>query len=147
MASKKITDVEVKSNKELYEREFEDVIRKILEQIGGDCASAAFDLAPYDTGLLRNSITYALAGERAAQSTYSADLGGEMGRYEGVSPGDNEEHVRHVHIGSNVEYAKAQEVGQFKDGAHAFLRPAVNNNTSHFKQIIKDELSKALMSD
>lgn len=145
--AKKITDVKVTSNKQLYEDEFEATVAKILTMLGMEVESAAKKLAPVDTGLLRNSITYALAGEKAAQDTYSADRGGEIGRYEGVSPGDNEEHVRHVHIGSNVEYAKAQEVGQFKDGAHAFLRPAVNNNTSHFKQIIKDELSKALMSD
>lgn len=145
--AKKITDVKVTSNKQLYEDEFEATVAKILTMLGMEVESAAKKLAPVDTGLLRNSITYALAGEKAAQDTYSADRGSEVGRYEGVSPGDNEEHVRHVHIGSNVEYAKAQEVGQFKDGAHAFLRPAVNNNTSHFKQIIKDELSKALMSD
>ena len=146
MANKNI-NVTVTSNKQLYEEEFEATVRKILEQIGMDCASAAFDLAPYDTGLLRNSITYALAGEKAAQASYKADTGGGMGRYEGTSPEDNEEHVRHVHVGSNVEYALAQETGEFKKGPNAFLRPAINNNTAHFKQIIKDELSKALMND
>ena len=142
-----ISDVRVESNKDQYEEEFLLTVQKILTMLGMECESAAKRLAPVDTGLLRNSITYALAGETAAQSTYKADRGDGAGRYNGNSPKDTGNGVHSVHIGTNVEYAMAQEVGNFRDGSHAYLRPAVNNNIPHFKQIVEDELKKAMSSD
>ena len=143
----KIADVEVESNKEQYEEEFLLTVQKILTMLGMECSTAAQDLAPVDTGLLQNSITYALAGETAAQSTYKADHGDGSGRYSGNSPRDTGNGVHSVHIGTNVEYAMAQEVGNFRDGSHAYLRPAVNNNIPHFKRIVEDELKKAMAND
>lgn len=138
-------DVTVESNKKVYEEEFEAACERILTMLGMEAETAAKKLAPVDTGLLRNSITFAIAGEEANIASYHADRGGETGSYEGSSPQTPGSHS--VHIGSNVEYAMAQEVGDFRDGPHAFLRPAINNNTARFKEIIKEELSKTLSGD
>lgn len=62
-----------------------------------------------DTGLLRNSITWALSGEAPAIGSYSADKPdrtGEIptGTYSGNVPDDPKENPA-VYIGTNVEYA------------------------------------------
>lgn len=63
-----------------------------------------------DTGLLRNSITYALDGEPPEKTSYSADeeskygkKGKPSGSYSGSAP--KESSGRSVIVGSNVEYA------------------------------------------
>lgn len=143
--------VDITSNKKEYQKALEECAETILTAIGLDAASAAQDLAPYDTGLLRNSITFALAGKGANISSYQAENPGEngetaSGEYSGTSPADQKgEHS--VHIGTNVEYAMAQEVGSFNDGPHAFLRPAINNNIDHFREIMENELKKAMDGD
>lgn len=65
-----------------------------------------------DTGLLRNSITYALSGEAPAISSYHGDNSSKyskaesipVGYYNGTAPSDPD-NARAVYIGSNVEYA------------------------------------------
>lgn len=143
MADKSIVDVTVKSNRKTYEQALDEVALRVLTMWGMEAESAAKQLAPVDTGLLRNSITWAIAGKGANQSQYKADRGDGSGSYSGQSPADKGE-PRHVHIGSNVEYAMSQETGNFKDGPHAFLRPAIDNNRQHFQDILQGELEKAL---
>ena len=65
-----------------------------------------------DTGLLRNSITYALSGEAPAISSYHGDNSSKyskvqsvpVGYYNGTAPSDPD-NARAVYVGSNVEYA------------------------------------------
>lgn len=138
-----ISEVKLESNKKVYLEAFEQVVDKILTEIGMEAETAAKMLAPVDTGLLRNSITWAIGGQSANIDSYHADheKNGEKasGSYSGTAEADKEgEHS--VHIGTNVEYAMAQETGTFKDGAHAFLRPAINDNIDHFREIIENEL-------
>lgn len=142
----KIVDVKIESNRKEYEDALDEVALKVLTMWGMEAETAAKKLAPVDTGLLRNSITWAIAGEGANQPQYKANRGGKSGSYSGQSPADKGE-PRHVHIGSNVEYAMAQETGSFKDGPHAFLRPAVDNNRQHFQDILQGELEKALKNE
>lgn len=145
MAKKDTTNIniDITSNKKLYQQALEQAAERILTMIGMDVETAAKKLAPVDTGLLRNSITWAIAGEGANTQTYQANKGGGTGMYQGTAPEDKP-HQYTVHLGSNVEYAMAQETRQFKDGSHAFLRPAVNNNIQHFKNIIVQELKKEI---
>lgn len=140
-------DIDIKNNKAAYEKALEECAERILTMIGMECETAAKLLAPVDTGLLRNSITYALAGEKAAQETYSGDNGGS-GKYSGTAPPDKP-HIHSVHLGTNVEYAMVQELGRYnhKKGFSPFLRPAVNDNINTFKKIILSELKAAMNDD
>lgn len=140
-------DFTVESNRKKYEEEFEKVVEKILTELGMQAESAAKKLCPVDTGLLRNSITWAIAGESANISSYKAQTGSGQGTYSGDSPEVKGQHA--VHIGSNVEYAMVQEVGtiKHKDGFSPFLRPAINNNIEYFKNIIETELKNAVVDD
>lgn len=54
-----------------------------------------------DTGLLRNSITYAVHGEAPHKSSYRSDDGTKSGSYSGTA--DDSKNA--VYIGTNVEYA------------------------------------------
>lgn len=57
-----------------------------------------------DTGLLRNSITWALDGEAPAIQSYSSDDGSKSGSYSGTADKESGNN-RSVIIGTNVEYA------------------------------------------
>lgn len=82
------------------------------EHIEGE-AKKAIEADPIrvDTGLLRNSITYAVGGQPTHIKTYSADKprteGGETesGSYSGNAPDSGKDTRYEVYIGSNVEYA------------------------------------------
>lgn len=138
-------DVTVKSNRKEYEAALEEIAEKVLTMWGMQAVSAAAKRAPVDTGLLRNSIAYAIAGGPANKDAYEADRGDGAGSYSGNAP-DDQGGPRHVYIGSNVEYAESQETGNFRDGPHAFLRPAIDENRDYFQNILEEELKKA-MSD
>ena len=47
---------------------------------------------------------------------------------------------RSVTIGTNVEYAKYQEMGTSRMKAQPFLEPGISNNMEEFKEIIRNEL-------
>lgn len=136
-------EVTVHSNRKDYEAALEEIAEKVLTMWGMQAESAAKKRAPVDTGLLRNSITWAVAGESANATDYKASRGDGSGSYSGKAP-DDSNGKRHVYIGTNVEYAMAQEVGNFKDGAHEFLRPAVDENREYFKNILEEELKHAM---
>jgi len=85
---------------------------RALEIMGGKAESYAKQLAPVDTGNLRNSITHQQYDENT-----------EI-------------------IGTNVEYAPFQELGTRKMKAHPFLRPAAENHSQEYKAIWQGELSK-----
>ena len=111
-----------------FKREFKEAVDRALEAIGMHIEGEAkeeLNNAPkrIDTGLLRNSITYALSGEKPAITSYSGSsthgdnestrrLGivgkpappPHEGRYSGTAPQDPED-KRAVYVGSNVEYA------------------------------------------
>lgn len=70
----------------------------------------AKNLAPVDTGNLRNSISTKPSGDKEVQ------------------------------IGTGVEYAIYQELGTRKMAPHAFLRPGIANNVSAIVGIIAQAL-------
>lgn len=155
-------EVTVHSNRKEYEAALEEIAEKVLTMWGMQAESAAKKRAPVDTGLLRNSITWAVAGQSPDIEVYSS--GGaktktattadgkkvavkvKTGMYKGKAQSDPGG-ARHVYIGTNVEYAMAQETGNFKDGAHAFLRPAIDENRGYFKKILEEELKNALNNE
>ena len=111
-----------------------------LETCGLVAEGYAKKLAPVDTGLLRNSITYAISGEEAAIDAYEDNEGKNKGFYSGTAPEESSDKTKSVYIGTNVEYASMVEIGTLKADAQPFLKPAVNDHQSKYRKIIENEL-------
>lgn len=115
--------------------EFHDAVLRALERCGEQAEGYAKDLAPVDTGNLRNSISHTVDEDEPA-----------------------------VYIGSNTSYAPYVELatGIYAEGgrptpwvyqdangnwhwtrgnrAHPFLKPAVADHAQTYRNIIEDEL-------
>ena len=118
-----------------------DQAEKGLEEIGVKAegyAAAALESNPrrIDTGLLRNSITHAMAGEAPAKSTYSSDDGTKSGAYSGTAPGSG----LSVYIGTNVDYAGYVHDGTSKMAPNRFLSSAATGHSETYKAIMKRAL-------
>lgn len=84
-----------------------------LEETGLLAEGYAKKKCPVDTGRLRNSITHELsAGENA------------------------------VYIGTNVEYARAVEMGTRHQKAQPYLRPAANDHGSTYRAVFEKHLGR-----
>lgn len=139
-----MSTIEVSSNRLAVEKATEKAMNKAARMIGGTVAGHATELAPVDTGLLRNSITFALGGQPPQITTYASN--GETasgkkiekteGHYDGEAPPDSNGEVT-VYVGTNVEYAPYLELGTVKMDARPFLRPAMENNSDEIEQIIE----------
>lgn len=115
-----------------------------------------------DTGLLRNSITYAYTGKEAAIKNYHATKGknryksgknkgkrysansknaGEVGVgfYSGQAPKTKDPSV---FVGTNVEYAIYVHDGTQRMAANRFLRNAIERHANTFKAIVKKHLQQ-----
>lgn len=96
------------------------------------------------TGRLRNSITYALAGEETHIKSYKADKGGkdrETYTYDGTAEGKK---GSGVYIGTNVEYAPGIELGTHRSaGAVHFLQDAVTGHADEYKKLMEDSMKNA----
>jgi len=126
----------------MVREEFEAACLRALTRCGMKAEGFAKDLCPVDTGLLQNSITYALAGKSAAISSYKADKpdkSGETksGAYSGSAPTDSDGEMS-VYIGTNVEYAVPLETRRQKP--LPFLKPAVADHAQTYRNIIEEEL-------
>ena len=119
-----------------------------LEAIGltaeGHAKKKITQAGAVDTGRLRNSITYALAGEETHIKSYKADKGGkdrETYTYDGTAEGKK---GSGVYIGTNVEYAPGIELGTHRSaGAVHFLQDAVANHTDEYKKLMEDSMKNA----
>ncbi len=107
-----------------------------LEQCGIRAEELAVGICPVDTGLLRNSITYALDGQSPKKGAYHAERGDKSGSYGGQMPAERKG-VRSVCIGTNVEYAPFVELGSSGRKAQPFLKPAIQDHQSDYAEIIR----------
>lgn len=103
----------------------------------------ATQMGVVDTGLLRNSITFALAGEPANISSYTADRGKGhkpplSGSYSGTADGDEDELT--IYVGTNVEYAPYNEFGTERRGARPFLHNAAAEHADEYREIFEKEM-------
>ena len=105
--------IEIKKDELGQVKELSDeAVARALEQCGALWESYAKQMAPVDTGRLRNSITHAQVDE------------------------DTEV------IGTNVKYAPFVELGTRKQKAQPYLRPAAENHSDEYRNILKAELQK-----
>lgn len=126
--------------------------KAVLTAVGLEASGNVIDeitsLGAVDTGLLRNSITFAISGEGAHIGSYTANkakiINGQAvlmkGSYFGLAPNDN---IPAVYIGTNVEYAKYVQFGTSKyPKARDFMSAPIKANLGTYKQIIEEELKK-----
>ena len=139
-----MSGIEVSSNIHEVKRATEKAMMKAARMIGGTVEGHAKELCPVDTGLLRNSITFAIGGQAPAILAYQSndrDKNGnpievKKGQYEGQAPADDDDQIT-VYAGTNVEYAPYQELGTRKLDARPFLRPAFENFRGEIEQILE----------
>ena len=141
--------VQIDDNSGEVRRKVEKALMKAARMIGGTVAGHATELAPRDTGLLANSITFAIGGEPPEKMSYQGndkDKNGnpievKEGHYEGVAPADDDGEIT-VYVGTNVEHGTYNELGTVKMNARPFLRPAFENFREEINQIFEKNLSE-----
>ncbi len=141
-----MNEVQLVSNITYVRKATERAMKKAARMIGGTVAGHAVEACPVDTGLLRNSITFALGGEPPEITSYQSndtDKNGKQierteGQYTENAPKDDDNEVT-VYVGTNVQYAPYQELGapSINLDPHPFLRPAMENYTEEIEQIIE----------
>ena len=132
-------DVKFTSNAGEVLDELKQKIPVALEACGLAAEGYAKRLCAVDTGLLRNSITYALDGEATAISTYTDNPGEQHGEYSGSVPSESGK-KRAVYLGTNVEYAPYVEMGTSRTAAQPFIQPAVASHVNDYKSLMESYL-------
>ena len=139
-------NIEYRDNTEEVLSALEAAIKRGNEAIGMNAERHAKKKCPVDTGRLRNSITYALAGEETHVKSYKANKkkAGEKERKtytdEGTADGKK---GSGVYIGTNVEYAVFVENGAQGRTAVHFLQDAATGHTDQYKQLMEDSMKNA----
>ena len=119
-----------------------------LEAIGLTAEKYAKKKCPVDTGRLRNSITYAIAGYQTHVQTYRRGnvAGGASQKhtyYDYSGEATEGEKDSAVYIGSNVEYAPFVENGARGRPAAHFLQDAAANHSDEYKQLMQGSMENA----
>ena len=141
-------NIEYRDNTEEVLKAMKAAIRRGNEAIGLAAERHAkkkiTEAKAVDTGRLRNSITYALAGEETHVKSYKANKGGkerETYTYDGTAEGKK---GSGVYIGTNVEYAPGIELGTHRSaGAVHFLQDAATGHTDEYKKLMEDSMKNA----
>lgn len=119
---------------------FEAACLRALERCGLQAEGYAKDLAPVDTGALRNSISHKVdEGEPAAyigtNQEYAAYVEFGTGSHSTTGGGTPKSHWVYMGDDGNFHIGKPMK-------ARPYLKPAVANHKSTYKNIIHDELKK-----
>ena len=141
--------VQFDDNSNKFKAAMSEKIPAILEAIGIHLEGEAKDELEnsprrIDTGLLRNSITYAFSGETPSTMVYKADnpdKSGDIptGSYSGTAPNDPPDEQA-VYIGTNVEYGIYVHEGTVRMAPNRFLKNAVVRNKNQIKEYIEKEM-------
>lgn len=129
-------------------RELPTVLKKALLQVGMQAERYAKESLrnqdAVDTGLLRNSVTFAIAGETPHTTSYkSKKTKGKAqtsGSYSGTAPTDSSRDQLSLYIGTNVEYGRYIEYGTVKMRPRPFIKPAALEHGSEYQQMVKDTM-------
>ena len=157
-------------NTEKVKQELQERVLVALDAVGMQASSLAkveLQKSPtrIDTGLLRNSITHAVAGKPAAIRGYHANKGSNRyikgknkgkrrsasaknagavgaGFYAGNAPAPDDPEKPFVLVGTNVEYAVYVHEGTSEMAPNRFLANAMRNNSAELEKIMKSVLSQ-----
>ena len=131
-------DVLFIDNSKTFKDEFDAAIARALERCGMQAEGYAKDLAPVDTGNLRNGISHRVDEKEKV-----------------VYIGTNSEYGAYVELGTGKYYKGGRQdpwVYQDEEGrwhhtngqrAQPYLKPAVADHKQTYKNIINDELENA----
>ena len=143
-------NIEYRDNTEEVLNALDAAVRRGNEAIGlaaeGHAKKKITAEGAVDTGRLRNSITYALAGEETHVKQYRGYKKGQgeqkrgVYNYEGVAPGKKGDGV---YIGTNVEYAIFVENGARGRKAVHFLQDAATGHTAEYKKLMEESMKNA----
>lgn len=136
-------NMKITNNTDAVGRELIQKLELGLMEVGLTMQSHAQEnitmMGAVDTGLLRNSIAFALGGQNPQPSSYSADNGDGSGAYSGAVAKKGDASVT---VGTNVEYGKYIELGARNMGARPFLRNAMANYIDEYKEILERHLKE-----
>ena len=135
--------ITIKDNTDEVLSALEKAIENGLTAIGmtaeGHAKRKITDYPAVDTGRLRNSITFAISGDKANTPTYT-DSEKNTYTYEGTAPDDKE---KAVYIGTNVEYGSFVELGTSKMSPRPSLKPAATEYTDEYEKLMEAALKSA----
>lgn len=136
------------NNIDEVKEEVEKALGKAFTQIGMKWAGYASAKCRTDTGLLRNSITFAVNGHSPNKKTYKASKGDKTGSYgSGIVGGQYPKNMG-VTVGTNVEYAPYLEFGTKRmHHAYPYIRPALEEHIDYYQNILETELGKVEVPD
>ena len=139
-------------------KEKDEAVIRALEAVGIQAEGYVQLLVPVDTGLLRNSITHAIAGGKPALGQYKSneihattqvtEKAGTAGK--AVSPQTVGSYTvatpklenPAVYVGTNVEYAPYVEYGTRRAKKQPFLQPAIQDHMDEYQQIFEKYLEE-----
>lgn len=135
-----ITDVEshIDEVMEKVEHALHQAVGLMAEEVEGNAKRDC----PVDTGLLRNSITYAHAGQLPVELGYTDDSGEQWGTYSQATA-EIDDGIA-AYVGSNVEYAPYVEFrsAHHNVGKAHFLRDAGAGHIGRLKSICETTLKQ-----
>lgn len=137
-------EINVKSHTKEFMNALVEKMPLILESVGTTAEGYAKENCPVDTGLLRNSLTYAISGEKPNVSAYKADRADDSGvvrtgEYSGSVPDETEKGCYSVLVGSNVVYAARQELTDSYShtvGKAHFIRDSIQDHRDEYREIV-----------
>ena len=98
--------------------------KRALTESGIEVLGRATQLAPVDTGNLKNSLTYDLHHKENVFDVQSDS----------------------IEVGTGVHYAIHQEYGTKRMGAQPFLRPALDSSVSRILGFFRDAIERSIRS-
>ena len=138
-------DIDITNNTGEIKAEVVQKLLRGLRAVGAEAVGLAAEDCPVDTGLLRNSLAYGLAGEQPQTARgghdYSDDSASQKAGYSGKLPSSKQDELT-LYVGSNVEYAPYVELMDYEhtSGKAHFLRDAIQDNLDYFKEILEASL-------
>ena len=147
-----MADIEFTDNSRRALSELNEVVDRILEAWGATGERNAkleleSDPRRIDTGLLRNSITYAVSGSAPNITTYQSNATDkhdnpvdiQTGTYSGTAPIQGRG-AKAVYIGTNVLCSPYVHEGVRGVPPNRFIKNGIANHKEDFKTIMKNEL-------
>jgi len=126
-----------------------NTLRRVLKKAGQPIAEKARQLAPVDTGRLRDSINVSpKLGTKAGQKEYAAAMKQGLGQEAAVAAmrdarraAKGEGSFAEMYVGPGRQpHAHLQEFGSVNNRPHPFMRPAWDANKDEALEIIKRDL-------